>query len=415
MKIIIISEYNKFVSVGGTENYVDGLINGLVTDGNEVVFITQGTQSLLIIEDVYVNSSGVFYELVILPKMDYSPSQIQGKMVSGTWNEIENVIFNKNPDVIHIHTLSTFFNFSHFARLVEVYKNKIFLTLHVAGHFCVQGDMIKYQKLPCDGRIGYQCVKCVFHKNIKSGVTNLLNGYFLDKLNYIKFINQHGIHVVCVSEWQKNQMLVNGLRHELVTVIRPFLDFDKIKLGKVKSHVGSSSKRFTIGYLGRFSREKGSELLIKIAKWISNRDNLELILGCPILEDKSMLDLVQNSKNIYFRNDIRDDNKDDFFNSIDLLIIPSFCFETGPIVLLEAINYSTFVLGPNVGGVLEFAATYPSLVFTHAWNNFDSFIIKLNEIIQNNELNLIALKDKLTVSSKNDAVASHLFSYSSKK
>jgi glycosyltransferase involved in cell wall biosynthesis len=411
MKIIVISEYNKFVSVGGTENYVDGLINGLVIKGNEVVFITQGTQSSLVIEDVDVNNSGIFYELISLPMINYSPAEIQGKIVSGTWKAIEDIILNKNPDVIHIHTISTFFNFSHFGRLVEVYNNKVFLTLHVAGHFCVQGDMIKCQKSPCDGRIGYQCVKCVFHKNIRSGVTNLINGYFLDKLSHIKFINQHGIRVICVSEWQKNQLLLNGVFHKLVTVIRPFLDFDKVKSGEVKGHVASPRKRFTIGYLGRFSREKGSELLIKIAIWISNQANLELILGCPILEDKKMLDLVEKAKNIYFRNDIRDYNKDEFFNSIDLLIIPSFCFETGPIVLLEAVNYSTFVLGPNVGGVLEFAKTYSSLVFTHEWNDFDSFITKLNEIIDKNELNPITLKDKYTVSSKNDAVNCHVSLY----
>ena len=50
MKIAIVSEYNKFSSTGGTENYVDFLINGLLKKDHEVLFVTLGSSNLLNIE-----------------------------------------------------------------------------------------------------------------------------------------------------------------------------------------------------------------------------------------------------------------------------------------------------------------------------------------------------------------------------
>ena len=307
MKIFILSEYNKYTSIGGTENYVDGLINGLLKLGNDVIFITQGETDALRVESIISDNTRNLFKVYFLPKIKYSAQEIRGQVVSTNWVFVSDLILEYNPDVFHIHTLSTFFNFCHIAKVCKVFKKRVFLTFHVPSHFCVQGDMIKNKKIPCDGVINFQCVVCKFRSGIKSGFSNLLNGYHLDKLGQIDFINENRINIICVSDWQKKHIISNGLNPILVSVIRQFLNNEDVMTVHHDISRENSSCKFRIGYLGRFSREKGSDLLRLLAEYVSSNDEIELILGCPIISDKRMLDLLNNSENIYWRNDINGD------------------------------------------------------------------------------------------------------------
>jgi glycosyltransferase involved in cell wall biosynthesis len=414
LKVIIISEYNKFHSIGGTETYVDGLIRGLLNYGNDVVFITQGITESLISEDLSNHESTSTLKVYFLPKIKYSTKDIKGKVVSPSWNWVRDLVLEHNPEIIHIHTLSTFFNFSHIRKLVDIYYKKIFLSLHVPSHFCVQGDMIRNNKIPCNGKIGLQCVKCKFHSGIKKGVSNLFYGYHLAKLSEIVFINRNRINVICVSSWQKQQMLLNGVIPNLVSVIRQFLNNEDMMSVEEERFKYNTEKKFRVGYLGRFSIEKGSDLLMKLVKFISKNKEFEMILGCPAIGDKQMLDLLENSENVIFRNDINNNNKESFFKNLDYLIIPSYFFETGPIVLLESLHYKIPVIAPNVGGTLEYQKSFPDWVKLYDWNNFNSLKKTLLDL-KNSSLIMQLCNSHPKIPDFIEATQMHLNLYSSKE
>ena len=64
------------------------------------------------------------------------------------------------------------------------------------------------------------------------------------------------------------------------------------------------------------------------------------------------------------------------------MIVPSFSFETGPMVVQEAIFSGTISLVPNIGGSNEFHEQFPEMVVTYEWNNLESLIEKI-EILKN--------------------------------
>jgi glycosyltransferase involved in cell wall biosynthesis len=77
---------------------------------------------------------------------------------------------------------------------------------------------------------------------------------------------------------------------------------------------------------------------------------------------------------------VSNDSKEAFFSAIDVLLIPSFYMETGPVVLLEAVYHGTLVLAPNTGSPVEFGAEFPELIQFYKWNNKADIVAQLQEL-----------------------------------
>ena len=75
-KILIISEYSVHNSIGGTELYLDILINELLEKNYEVVFITKGKDSKVLFENK-VNKNGKYYDVFFLPNRKFLPEEIK--------------------------------------------------------------------------------------------------------------------------------------------------------------------------------------------------------------------------------------------------------------------------------------------------------------------------------------------------
>lgn len=377
MKIIIISEYNCWSSIGGTEYYTEMLIKGLVFLKKEVVFITFGTQNdKIIYKTACWNNFN--YKVVFIPTRYFSVAEIKQEIVSSTWNDILPILKQEIPYIIHVHTYSTFFNIRHFEECAKYFNNIIF-TSHIPGHFCPKGDLIKFNQQPCDGVIYSRCIFCLFSKNIKAGLSNLIFQYHKKVLGRLLLLNKLGVSLVCVSEWQRQHVISNGFDKENVTVIRQAIHVDINK----KSSDEKLGCPFTVGYLGRLSKEKGSVFLLKLIDRLLNTSGINFVLGIPRNNsnnaDLERLDAlaIHASDRIKIMDHVNEGNKALFFKEIDCLLIPSFCIETGPIVLLEAILYNKHVLGPNTGGPSEFKKEFPDRVMTYSWNNLANAIEKI--------------------------------------
>lgn len=378
MKIAVISEYNQFTTTGGTEYYTAMLLEGLSRAGHTVLFISRGAQKSNT-EQRFVTVGTGGYTLFLLPAISFEAKEIRQEIVSKSWNVMLPVLQGFAPDLVHVHTMTTFFNIRHF-EMCAGYFNHIIFTSHVPGHFCVKGDMIRNNREICNGKIGSQCNRCLFTVSWQKGFTNLVNGYSKNRLQVLKKMAAMQIHIVCTAAWQKQQLLVNQFAPDNISVIRQALTVaDKKNSAK---QVRAPKK---IGYLGRLSPEKGSLFLLEFLKKFRNRNDFSFVLGIPANSDaasmKALMKLV-NEKNIpiELRHDVTAANKSVFFADVDILLIPSFCIETGPIVLLEAVYYGKLVLAPGAGGPAEFAEAYPGFVTCYQWNNLTSALEHLEKL-----------------------------------
>ncbi|MBX9782827.1 MAG: glycosyltransferase family 4 protein [Chitinophagaceae bacterium] len=368
-RVAIISEYNHFTGIGGTEYYVKLLIHGLCKFGHEVIFITKGKQ-LHGTEVKVENKPGAGFTVYFLPSLVSSVAEIKQEKVSAGWGYILPVLEKFDPDVIHVHTLSTFFNRVHFELCALQFKGLVF-TSHVPEHYCVRGDLIQNGQHPCDGMVGAKCMICQFSKSIVIGASNALHQYHSKRINSLLQLQKIPVQFICVSKWQKKQLVSNGFDEKKIDIVRQALLMEEYT-NPVKKEKRAA---FSIGYLGRLTPEKGADLLLQLIKKVHDIQGIRFVLGIPLQNSfqssvKKLKKIISECETeIVLLDSIGHDNKGDFFNEIDCLLIPSFFIETGPIVLLEAVLNGKKVIAPDIGGPLEFAAEFPEHVVSYTWNN----------------------------------------------
>jgi glycosyltransferase involved in cell wall biosynthesis len=381
MKVALISEYNHLTTIGGTEHYTEILAQKLCIYGIELIFISKGFHKDEIIETI-INYNSCQYKLLLLPSKNFNSSEIKLKSVSYTWDPIFKILNDFKPDIINIHTFSTFFNIRHIEQTALFFKNLVF-TSHIPEHFCPKGDMIFKNKRPCDGKIGMKCNFCLLSTNLRDGLKYVFKGYINDKKRTLDKLNTLGVHIVSTSEWQKKQLVENGMPNAKINIIRQAL---KVSSLATSSKNTRSSSKIIIGFLGRLSPEKGSALLLELLENLKNNKLFHFVLGVPANSDSNEIEklyrIVNNNPNgnIEIIRTVNFKTKANFFSSIDVLFIPSFCIETGPFVLLESIFYGKRVLAPDVGGPLEFQKEYPDSVLLYKWNNKEDVLKSFNHL-----------------------------------
>ena len=379
MKIAIISQYNIFTSVGGTEYYVDMLIKGLLERNHEVVFITMGNQTDNTVIESYKHRE-FLYKCFFLATPIFSELEIKQLVISSTWEMMQPILTQEKIDIIHVHSLTTFFNIRHFEKCKAICKN-MFFTTHIPAHFCPQGDLVKFNKAPCDGILYSRCSYCVFTKSFKQGLSNLFRSQWKRVLEQIDIMNKLEIKLICVSNWQKQQAILNGYEAGKVCVVRQAIITENYNSNQPKRNVSI----FTIGYLGRLSEEKGAKLLLELIAVMLQTTNYCFVLGVPIknCNPRYLITLRKleesGGERIRVFDDITSNNKATFFDEIDCLLIPSFFIETGPIVLLEALMFNKHIVSPNVGGPIEFKEIFENHITSYEWNLLPSAIQALQE------------------------------------
>lgn len=143
-----------------------------------------------------------------------------------------------------------------------------------------------------------------------------------------------------------------------------FYNFDKfnhvavgnlfVDLQKFRITTPHNSKKYTLGFVGRFSQEKGIlEFAQAIILLLKSFEFKAIIVGEGELNDSLKKLLTENpieSNNIELRFWVENDQLPDLLNDISILVIPSKK-EGLPNIILEAMACGTVVLATNVGGI----------------------------------------------------------------
>ncbi|MCX5749208.1 MAG: glycosyltransferase family 4 protein [Candidatus Saganbacteria bacterium] len=153
---------------------------------------------------------------------------------------------------------------------------------------------------------------------------------------------------VCVSKFVAQTISDYGVEQDKIEVIYNCIKSqENIRIDKEQT----CNSRVNIAYIGRLSKEKGVDILLKIADGLLP---LKEKVAFKILGDGAMQDQVASYSGLHpeyfrYRGFVRDpfDDKD-----MDILIMPSRS-EGFPIVLLEAMQNGALIIAANVGGIPE--------------------------------------------------------------
>ena len=290
MKIIQIIP---LLDLAGAETMCENLTNSLIKLGNEVIVISLYDYHSVITERMEKNGIKVIY----LNKKSGLDLSLTFKLVK---------IFKEyKPDVVHSHLYAG--KYAHIAASICGIKAKIY-TIH----------------------------------NIARNEAGKMNRTF----NRFLFKKCHVVPVSLTEEIQKSVVDEYNIDFKNTPVVFNGVSMEKCH---IKNDYTGNKK---ILHIGRFSKQKNHEVLVKAFSIVVNRghDVSLYLYGQGELEE-SIKELVKNlhmDKNIFFCG--LTDDVYSVMESTDIFVLPSL-FEGMPMTLIEAMGTGMPILASNVGGI----------------------------------------------------------------
>ena len=352
MKIALVTAYFYPTSRGGTEKYVLSLAKSLIKQHHEVHIITTGTSNTIVkYKDITVHC--------LNDELSNDSDILSGRKAAGNLNDFRRILSDNKYDLVHFHTLTPAFNIFHISAARRL-NAEIHFTAHVPGITCIHGDLMQFGTHACDGLIQkHRCTACYVSKKVPSTPISKIIAKTVDVLNYpvstatvverkvenLLELNKLCNKVFLFTNWQKEIFIKNGFEPKKITITSQLLDI------QLSPQIPVEKKVKVIGFVGRITQEKGLLILIEAFK-SANRKDLQLHIA-GIINDETYFDRLNNitakDSNILWKVNLSESQTNEFYKSIDLLVIPSITYETGPYVLYEAFEKNIPVIANNLG------------------------------------------------------------------
>jgi glycosyltransferase involved in cell wall biosynthesis len=381
--------------VGGTEIYVEGLIEQLQADGYQchVAYlqpVDDAAGPAVSVEKRWHNGTTVHMvradrARAVLSEYDSEPAVRELLL-----DAFETIVSAVRPDLVHVHPLVLGFD----SYLVERLKRRglpVVLTFHSSTTGCLRGDLVYMGEKTCDGRIvAARCAACYCHKKgvprpmsmalawcprpllraVAAVAGRLPGGSKLRTLIQMPLLAR-GLRqawdramsgadvVVAVCHWVRDVTLRNGVPQEKVVLSRHGL--------RLVSAAGSGAPHsgdVRYGYVGRLGLEKGIDVLLEALAGIP-RDVRFTFDFCSASFAAPNPDAVVQNLCARIRQAAAADDRLRVLGAVpteklggvleqwDALIVPSVWFESGPQVVYESFAVKTPVIGSDRGGIAE--------------------------------------------------------------
>jgi len=379
MKIALVTAYFYPISSGGTEKYVLNLAKSLIKQNHEVHVITTGKKNRV---DFYRNIV-VYY---VNEELSNHPDILSCKSASDNLDDFKKTLKENVYDLIHFHTLTPTFNIFHISAAKEN-GTIIYFTAHVPGITCVHGDLMLFGKHACDGLIQkHRCTSCYISKK---GLSIPISNLIAKSVNVLKYPNSltnvverkvellFELNKLCdkiflFTNWQKATFIQNGFDSNKLFITNQLLDKE------IEPKIPAKNTVTNIGFVGRICHEKGLHILIKAFKSTKRKDLQLHIAG--IINDEAYFNklkaITKTDLNIHWQFNLSEFQIESFYKMIDVLIIPSITYETGPFVLYEAFERNIPVVANKLGDMEIWKKKGFDLKL---YNNFSMFKQIINE------------------------------------
>jgi len=154
--------------------------------------------------------------------------------------------------------------------------------------------------------------------------------------------------VVGVSNFVLSKLLSYGYFKD-VPIKRVIYDSRK-DLKDIPVNREADTKYVNLGFIGTLASNKGIEILLKTYHKIKKPNYRLFIAGTGKKDYEEYLKSKYKDESIIFLGKVE---PKEFFNKVDVTIVPSIWYENFPGVILESFAFGVPVIGSNIGGIPE--------------------------------------------------------------
>ncbi len=184
---------------------------------------------------------------------------------------------------------------------------------------------------------------------IIKGKENSFQHKFFRKIGYVKlmkymFGDPHTVispSKFLMNYYKKNKFFIKSKKIILPNPLKTLIKFEK-----------EPNKYLNILYLGQLSKAKGILDLIKVFNKLKLNNSYLHIVGTGKEQDKA-LEFSKNNNKIIFYGWQSGKKLLSILSGVDILVVPSLCYENSPTVIYEALSMGIPVLTSNIGGAGE--------------------------------------------------------------
>lgn len=317
MKVLLV--HNDYGKYSGEEAVVDKMAYMLHDDGCEVAQLRMSTAGSR--ENIIGKIRGFVNGI-------YCPSGIKA---------MSDAIKRERPDVINVHNLYPFISPAAL-RMCKAAGVPVVMTVHNFRLICPTGLFMRDNK-PCELCLEkgneWSCVKYNCENSILKSI-----GYTVR--NYIARTHRHYIDCVdrfaCITDFQRRKLIEANFPKEKLIVIPNSMDVAEKTI---------SNRGKYVAFCGRLSREKGVDMIIKVAR----RHPEILFKFAGAIRD---MDLIQKLPvNVELTGYLEGESLDNFYSNARFFVMASRWYEGFPMTILEAAKFGKAMIAPDHGGFSE--------------------------------------------------------------
>ena len=339
MKILMI---NKFLHPnGGSETYIFKLSQKLQELGHEVQFFGMEHEGRIVGNRVEAYTSDMdFHGGSKLSKLVYPIKTIYSREAR---QKLRLVLEDMQPDVCHLNNFNYQLTPSIILEIRRWSKKsghpvKILYTAHdlqlvCPNHMCRNPGT----NVNCEKCLGGHFLNCTKGKCIHGSTAKSLIGSLEGMFWKLQGVYQQLDTVICCSRFVKTKLDTNPVLAQKTVALHNFVDPVEQK---------AVDKGDYVLYFGRFSKEKGIETLIQVAKELPQVKFI--FAGTGPLE--GLLSGIENVENVGFQTG---EALEKLIRQARFSLYPSEWYENCPFAVMESQMYGTPVVGADIGGIPE--------------------------------------------------------------
>ncbi|MFK5986460.1 MAG: glycosyltransferase family 4 protein [Pseudomonadota bacterium] len=357
-KLLLINKYyHDKGPAGGVGRYIVQEVESLEKKGWEIIpFATND-------EFVQKNTWQHFF----VKAHDYSSPRFSLDAISAAisfiWNteaatNIEQLIIETKPDIAHLHNIYHHLTPS-IIPVLKKYKVPIIMTLHDMRLLCPEMHMLRDNRgcEECKDSKVYNAIryKCVKNSTIASILSSIETLHQQKRGLYINNVDLF----LCPSRFIRDKYISWGYPQEKLIHLPNFVDLDHWN----PNHLDPKSIKDNYLYFGRISKEKGLLTLLDAQKLWETGHQLGTITLAPINlviagsgpQEEEVKAYIKKLKlqTVRMAGALNIDALRQALSKAHFSVLPSECYENGPMATLESLACSIPVVGTNIGGIPE--------------------------------------------------------------
>lgn len=292
------------------------------------------------------------------------------------------VLDEARPDLVHFHAFTPA---AGVLCLREARQRGIpaITTYHTPTNSCLRGTLMRWGITPCDGEIRTgRCAACLLNAHgmpkavaqaaafasrftrplaalpgLSNAARAVLGSTALVAMRQAATQEWWAgmRQVVALCEWTRQLLLANGVPAARIPLVRHGLPSPMPAPAEASSTAATLPLKLV--FFGRADPTKGIDLIIRALRLTPElRVTLDLYVIALAENDantRAIRALAGDDARITFRPPVPSDQVESILRGHDVLLAPSRCLETGPLVVLEAFAAGVPVVGSALGGIAE--------------------------------------------------------------